>query len=128
MIPFRAVIVADPGELAGLRRLFKGWLERAGLPARDVGELVIAVNEAVANAVEHGTPSGFVSVRTKLEQDSLSIRVADSGRWKEPRLLPDTEGRGRGLTIMRALVEDVAIQSSDRGTTVTMRRRLQPAG
>jgi len=124
MIPFRAEIVADPVELAGLRHLFEGWLQGAGVPDVDVAALVIAVNEAVANAVEHGSPSEFVNVRAKLEHGSVSIGVADTGRWKERGLVPIDEGRGRGLMIIRALVEDVGVRCSGEGTTVTMRRRI----
>jgi anti-sigma regulatory factor (Ser/Thr protein kinase) len=124
MIPFRAEIVADPVELAGLRQQFEGWLQGAGVPDADVVDLVIALNEAVANAVEHGSPSDFVNIRAELVHGSVSIGVADTGRWKERGLVPDSEGRGRGLMIIRALVEDVGVRCSGEGTTVTMRRRV----
>ena len=47
--------------------------------------------------------------------------VFDRGRW---RPAGDYRWRGRGIAIMRALVDDVQIEPSPSGTTVVLRRRL----
>jgi len=46
--------------------------------------------------------------------------VRDSGRWRQPR----DEDRGRGLSIMRALMDEVDVTQASTGTTVTLRRTL----
>ena len=48
----------------------------------------------------------------------------DTGRWRPP----GETGRGRGLAVMRELMDDVEIAPSDQGTTVTLRRRLRGDG
>jgi anti-sigma regulatory factor (Ser/Thr protein kinase) len=50
--------------------------------------------------------------------------VRDGGRWRTAR----APGGGRGLEIMRALVDSVDVNSDDDGTIVTMTKRLGPRG
>ena len=50
----------------------------------------------------------------------IRIVVRDSGRWRPQR---DDEG-GRGLVLMRALMDDVDVVATDEGTTVSMTRAL----
>jgi len=47
--------------------------------------------------------------------------VRDFGRWYERA----TETRGRGVSLMRSLMDDVDIDRGVDGTTVTLRRRLR---
>jgi anti-sigma regulatory factor (Ser/Thr protein kinase) len=46
--------------------------------------------------------------------------VSDTGGWREPR----KTDRGRGLELMRALMDDVELEAGDDGTTVRMRRKI----
>ena len=48
-------IPADPGELYGFRRRFRAWLAANELPEELQDETVIAVHEAMAATIEHGT-------------------------------------------------------------------------
>ena len=50
----------------------------------------------------------------------MTITVTDSGRWRPPR----GANRGRGLPLMRALVETADVRQTDAGTVVTLTRRL----
>ena len=100
-----------------VRRDLLVWL--AGHRADDVRaqELVLAVGEALANAVEHAG-AGSVSLRiTKTERRRFEATVVDDGHW---RVTPTDPTRGRGLTIIHALAEDVQVDRSDRGTRITM--------
>ena len=54
----------------------------------------------------------------------VQITVSDNGRWRAPT----DEGRGRGLPLMRELMDEVDIDPGARGTTVTLRRRLRDLG
>jgi anti-sigma regulatory factor (Ser/Thr protein kinase) len=62
-------------------------------------------------------------VSVRVHAGAVELRVSDRGRWRAPR------GRhgGRGLTLIRALVDDLRIDQRATGTTVTMRRRLPGA-
>ena len=46
--------------------------------------------------------------------------VRDTGGWREPR----KSDRGRGLDLMRALMDEVELEAGDAGTTVRMRRKI----
>jgi anti-sigma regulatory factor (Ser/Thr protein kinase) len=48
------------------------------------------------------------------------VTVADSGGWREKR---DSD-RGRGLDLIRALMDSVDVSPGSDGTVVTMRKRL----
>ncbi len=94
--------------------------------AEQVGDILLAVDEACANAVEHGhrDRGGLVSVTARVEDDELHLVVADRGRWK-PRGADADPARGRGPTIIHALVPDVVVTTGDAGTVVEMRSPIR---
>jgi serine/threonine-protein kinase RsbW len=110
-------------ELADLRRAIRAWLEAHAVAAADTHDVLLAVGEAAANAIEHGHAGRVapVEVTLALAGGSLSGTVRDAGRWKAPHSDPD---RGRGLEILRAVADDVTITRGD-GTTVAFQRDLR---
>jgi anti-sigma regulatory factor (Ser/Thr protein kinase) len=84
--------------------------------------VVLAVNEAVANAIEHGRAErARVVVEAEIDELVLRATVRDRGRWLDRPSDPD---RGRGLLLMEALMDEVAVDRSPEGTTLTLRRRV----
>ncbi len=82
-------------------------------------DVILAVGEAAGNAIEHAYNGHGGSVRLRAyvdRQRHLIVEVHDSGRW---RLEGDPE-RGRGLGIMKALVDRVSIESTHSGTNVRL--------
>jgi len=53
----------------------------------------------------------------------LTLTIADSGQWKAPQPEVNVQ-RGRGVTLMRALMQQVTITPGDTGTTVDMHTRI----
>jgi anti-sigma regulatory factor (Ser/Thr protein kinase) len=51
----------------------------------------------------------------------LTLRVTDTGQW---RRVPAPGDRGRGLPLMRAVMDSVLVEPGEGGTVVTMQRRL----
>jgi anti-sigma regulatory factor (Ser/Thr protein kinase) len=83
----------------------------AGLPADRAVDLVLAVGEAVANAVRHGGGGGTL---TMWRQDAeVIVEVRDSGRLANPlsgRRRPSKSARGgRGLWLMHQLCDLVEL-------------------
>jgi anti-sigma regulatory factor (Ser/Thr protein kinase) len=112
----------DPTVLAPLRSTVRRWLAAGGASEQEVYEIVVAIGEACANAVQHAVgpaPSRF-DVRGWLDGE-VKIAIRDHGRWRAPR----NTGGGRGLSIMRSFMDDVDVRTGDDGTEVTMRRRLR---
>jgi serine phosphatase RsbU (regulator of sigma subunit)/anti-sigma regulatory factor (Ser/Thr protein kinase) len=114
-------IAADPAALVTVRRAFRRWLSDLGVPRRVSDDVITAVGEAGANAVEHayGPMGGWLHVLASCEADTIQVTVSDGGRWRRRQ-----SGRGRGSTLMRSVMDSVEIETSDAGTTVTMQRRL----
>jgi PAS domain S-box-containing protein len=122
--PFASSIAADPRSLAGLREELRAWLVDAAVPDDVRDDVVLAVNEGCANAVEHGSlpaPDAPIAVRLRREGRAIHIEIADAGVWREEGADLD---RGRGLTIMRAVMDVVELTPSPTGTVVRMERRF----
>lgn len=88
--------------------------------------MTLAVNEACENAIEHAHRFGGLPLHVELRRDDglVTIAVRDRGRWRQGRS-PD---RGRGFTLMRALMGSVDVEPGTQGSTVIMRRRLRAGG
>jgi anti-sigma regulatory factor (Ser/Thr protein kinase) len=124
--PLEVDIPADAGHLADAREALRSWLTRAGVKPDQNLNVLIAAGEAVTNAIEHGhrdSAGGVVSLRATTLVDRLSLTVTDDGSWKTPE--PSSRKfRGRGITLMRALMHDVTIDPADAGTTVHLQARI----
>jgi anti-sigma regulatory factor (Ser/Thr protein kinase)/putative methionine-R-sulfoxide reductase with GAF domain len=113
---------AEPRTLAQVRRILRLWLVERGGGEADVAEVTIAVSEACANAIEHAyspAPAMF-ELHAWGDNGDITVAVRDHGQWRTPR----GEGRGRGLSIIAAAMDDVQVDRQDDGTEVVMRRRL----
>jgi anti-anti-sigma factor len=128
----RLTIPARPSAVRGARATTRRWLLDARVGERDADDVVLAASEALANSVEHAyadRPPGHRAVIeleiTRDGPEELSIVVRDRGAWRPPG--DGGTGRGRGLLLMRALMESVGIEPGEGGTTVRMRRRLASA-
>jgi len=117
------VFPAQLNRLAPVRRALTSWLDALGIPGTTLSEFVIALNEAIANAIEHGSshdPSCIITVEAARDTDRLIVCVRDQGRWNRDSRMGASEGRGRGIQIMRALCNSVDFLRDDAGTTVTL--------
>jgi anti-sigma regulatory factor (Ser/Thr protein kinase) len=124
--PFEMDFAADARQLAPSRAALRSWLTQAGVEPGQIHDMLVAAGEAVANAIEHGhrdRPEGIISLRATAVADGLQVSVVDTGVWKTPRHVPG-DNRGRGISLMRCLVQDLSIHSSDSGTTVHMYARI----
>jgi PAS domain S-box-containing protein len=109
-------------ELRPARRRLRAWLEARGFGAEACDETLLAVGEAVANAIEHGSTQldDVVRVEGAFDGDDLIVSVTDSGQW-QPGIEGYFSGRGRGHLLMRAMSADVDVDSDQHGTIVTLR-------
>ncbi|MFD2416812.1 SpoIIE family protein phosphatase [Amycolatopsis pigmentata] len=126
--PLARSFPAEPRNLAENRRALRVWLGTAGADADTVNDLLVAVNEAVTNAIEHAYRQGEAgSVHVEADLDTagvLRIAVRDNGRWLHTPSSP--AHRGRGLTLMRALTDNVDVVTGTEGTAVRLTRRIAP--
>ena len=106
----------------------------------ELGDIKTAVSEAVTNAIVHAYPETIGQVLMKmriLEGSVLEITVKDWGcgiedveKAMQPLYTTGGEERsGRGFTIMEGFTDKLRVRAAPgRGTTVTMRRRLNGRG
>ena len=100
-------------------------------PRRISFNLRTALAEALGNAIRYGTgedPARVVRVRVELAEDMVRIHVVDDGHGFDPSRLadpthPDNLERdfGRGLFVIRHLVDDVAFNEKGNGICLTLR-------
>jgi serine/threonine-protein kinase RsbW len=109
-----------------LRRRLTQWLGGDDLDADVIEDLVLAASEAMENCCDHaysdGHGAGTMTLTASQTPDRLVITVADDGSWQLEG--PDAGHRGRGLTLMRELVDDVAIEAGPGGTSLALTRYL----
>ena len=109
----------------------------AGLDEDERFHLVMAVREAVINAVLHGNeydPARQIEVAFENTGTDLMIIVADQGRGFDPEKIPDPlaeenllRGTGRGIFLIRSLMDEVRFRNLDPGTELTLVKHLKPA-
>ena len=119
-------LTAEPTELAKTRQLADEAAASYGLAEPERFEFAFAVNEAVSNAIEHGSPSpeGTISVRFKEERDALVCSVRDYGAFKpQPPLHGLPSSRGRGLVLMASMVDELSLCRDPKGTRVSLSKR-----
>ncbi len=122
----RTRVAADARTAARTRAEFGAWLERHfTLGAERFNDLLLAVNEAIANAAEFAyidaAQRGTVDVSASYDgnSDTLAVSVDDRGRWRQAVPVPQHR-RGRGIPLMRALADEVLIDRTPHGTHVTL--------
>lgn len=89
-------------------------------------DVALAVSEAVGNSVVHAFrfgKEGSIFVRAELTQEALVIVVRDDGVGMIPDL--DRPGLGLGTSLISRLSKDATFESTENGTTVTMRFELK---
>ncbi len=83
-------------------------------PEDAVDDVQLAVSEACANAVRHAVGTAEYSVRLEVGDDRCEVMIVDVGPGFTPPVEADDDGlldmdseSGRGLTLIRALVDDL---------------------
>ncbi len=93
----------------------------------------VGLTEALTNAMLYGNehdPSKRVRVEVTMQDGRLEARVTDQGRGFDPSTVPDPtepenilKSGGRGLFLMRQLLDEVSY--NDQGNQVTLVLRLE---
>ena len=103
---------------AAMRHALNSFLTALKIPEDRRIDIVTASGEALANAVEHAYlgAKGDFNLRLSLREGKVLGEVQDLGAWRDCN--PAAE-RGRGLAILRATTQQLELNRSPHGTTVT---------
>jgi PAS domain S-box-containing protein len=113
------VVTAD--DLSDVRHQLASWLQSAAVPDEQVADIVLSVNEACANSIEHGYRArkpGNVRIYGENDGAQVHLQVSDGGSWKPASVEPGV--RGRGLLLIRAVSDWLEMDCTPSGTTVDM--------
>jgi serine/threonine-protein kinase RsbW len=110
---------------------------RAGFDEDTVQQIAMAVREAAVNAVLHGNAydkTKHITASFETTTDSLIVRITDQGPGLDPDKIPDPlapenllKGSGRGIFLIRALMDEVNFRQLHPGTELTLIKHRTPA-
>ncbi|MDT5243898.1 MAG: hypothetical protein QOD36_1274 [Mycobacterium sp.] len=123
----RVDAVADPQSASQIRREFSTWLgQHFTLDSTKASDMVLAVNEAMANAAEYAyvmaERPGAMHVLANYDGTAatLTVTVTDEGAWRSVEPAARELRRGRGIPLMHALADHATVDSSSGGTRVSL--------
>jgi anti-sigma regulatory factor (Ser/Thr protein kinase) len=127
--PVDLLVPADASQLKRARDFVAAAAAEFGFARKAAYELVFAVNEAVTNAIKHGTADedGNVWIGVDADGDSLVCTVRDRGPFV-PRSTDESGESGRGFHFMTALTDDFELVVEPDATVVRLRKCLPTSG
>jgi len=110
----------------------------ADFDTESINQIKTALIEACINAAEHGeSPDGKIYQRFAIDEEKLIITVFNKGKtfgWASGQSTPSVAAqpvkgaRGRGLQIIRALMDEVTFDRTDDGSRLVMVKYLKRPG
>jgi anti-sigma regulatory factor (Ser/Thr protein kinase) len=110
--------------LAGLRRSLTTFLKSQALSKSTIYDFIVAVSEALTNAIEYGNNSPIELV-VEYSSQSLSAIVRNKGEFNKKTLASRNSCRGRGILLMLALMDHVEIDETGGAVTVKLVKDLK---
>ena len=122
-------IPSDTKHLSDVESHIRDIVGCLNLPDEKINSIFIAVSEAVNNAIIHGNKRDMnkvVTISTSITEKSIEIKIKDQGDGftldEVPNpLMPEnlTKDSGRGILIIRSLVDEFNVDSHADGTELT---------
>ena len=109
----------DLGELARIRSEVAGAIRVGGFPEAYINRILIAVDEAVTNIIEHGYEgpvNGVIEIVCEVEPETFTISIIDQGASFDPRSMTDVDiqrhvaqgkAGGLGIFLIRKIMDVV---------------------
>jgi serine/threonine-protein kinase RsbW len=104
---------------------------KQGIPEERFYNLMIALTEALNNAIIHGNknnPGNKIVLDILIEGSVITVRVCDQGQGFDPNKVADPrepenllKASGRGVFLIRTLMDEVFYNITDSGTELVMK-------
>ncbi len=124
----RGSFPAQPSTARAARAFVAEHLSAQGATAAVVDDFALAVSEVVSNAIAHADDTEVVVVIDTSDHEWWQVDVVSHSplpsRLRDPNgwtVAPASAASGRGLGIVRSLMDEVSVL--DAGSIVAMRRR-----
>jgi len=135
---FELVIPADDEAELIAARTAEQIARAADFDQEAINQIKTALIEACINAAEHSdSPDRKIHQRFAIDKDKLIITVSNKGKGfgrangqstLAPGAQPAKAARGRGLKIIRALMDEVEFERTDDGARLVMTKYLKRPG
>ena len=120
-----------PEHLVRLRAIVGRLAAASGMSKEEIQDATLAMTEACANAMKHGSPNGSdgsVSVKLISDPHKLVVEVTDNGLGFDVDTLadplPEKKSGGLGIALMKSLADDVEFLRSQTGMTVRLVKKI----
>ena len=113
------------------RRIVDTSMRSVGVADECVDDVTLALTEACTNVLKHSGPGDEYEVTLRLDDSTCSIEVRDVGRGFDFATLGEANAgmeaeRGRGVQLMKLLVDRVRFQSKpEAGSVVHLEKELE---
>ncbi len=120
----------DRASIPVSRHIVHDALREIGVADDCAHDVAVAQSEACTNVVDHSGPGDEYEVSVEINGDRCTLRVVDTGRGFDQSAVDDGAAadseRGRGIQLMKALVDRVDFQSdAGSGTAVHLEKTLR---
>lgn len=132
---FTLVLASNPQQITQVEGFLETLNKQLRLNEVQYNKLLVATTEAVNNGIIHGNkrdPRKKVTLTCIRNHSMLIVRVDDEGAGVDPAMLPDPlaeenllRENGRGVFLMRSLMENVEFKKTGEGSAVVMKMRLE---
>lgn len=129
-------LTGDSTAVAPARDRIMHFLEEHGVADEEAIDILVALQEALVNAVVHGCkndPSKVIRCSVEVDADTITIVIRDPGEGFESAAVTDVSddgvnltNHGRGILLMRALMDEVSYSRG--GSQLTLKKQRRPQG
>ncbi len=127
-------VPSDQEFLADVDTFLEATLRGFGADESVIADIAISVSELVNNAILHGNkaiPDKIVTIKLKRENNAVCISIADEGTGFDPSEVDDPlddnnllKEVGRGIFIVKSLMDSVDVQATNNGTTIVIKKAI----
>ena len=123
-------ITAHPKNAGHARARIRTLAISAGFADLDLGDIEIATGEALTNGILYGSPDSVsrIQITCSFTENSLCIEIRDQGSGFDPVRVPEDVAAdalgGRGICLMRALMDHVELHYDGKGMVARLSKTL----
>lgn len=128
-------IQSDPDLMPEVEALVLDAAVKAGLNEDKFNNISLAVAEAISNSIKHGNKndkSKKVFIKISADDEKMVVVLKDQGEGFDPDIIPDPtqpgnilKDSGRGIHIMRSLLDDLRFNFTPEGTEIILEISLK---
>ena len=129
------VLTGDSTAVPAVRDRIMDFLEHQGVGDEQAIDILVALQEALVNAVLHGAkndPSQVIRCWVEVDAEAVTIVIRDPGNGFDTAAVTDVSddginltNHGRGIFLMRGLMDEVGYAHGGSELTLKKRRRTQ---